>query len=727
LPGQEPPLLMETPTALSTPATGAAAYQLRAWDQKAALNLIETAQQFSYADNVPGFFGNDDRSSYINDQMAVRLAALDALHRFPTADFSDKLQWRVALANTTMYKPDSDAWILQQLANWLNTGRYKLDELNGVLSQYGFEIGISESAPNLLGRDQAGQILEIGILENHIVKILAALGRDNQGHSRLIQIPTEVRSYQIADHTGDGIPEIILSSDIYNGSYTGSDTLIFQWQDDHFANLLGGELALDQSGNVEGSWQYGAPDANGAQPIEVTKGYGYTSYLVRFERYKWNGKSYQLAESRLEKPDSIDRRTAEWPALLMGEGDYKSLIRELPVFLSSPSKIDDSELGLSYVDYLRFQLAQAYALNAQRSLARETLQRIISKPKNPEGKSVLQAAQAYLDAYTTQGDVYRACQSALTVMAKAAGTHLYGQESADSDYVKQAWGYDPDMLGYTSNAVCSLRNAFTQIAKDLKPAQFEQAPEQLKQAGVLVRSATEIDLDGNGQMEWVLLVDTPGDDAPLDILILTNTPKNVLAMPVVEWDRKKYDLPQKDTDLIKLEIKTVTTPDGKIISIAKLGTNLYAFQMGNTDFESVLTPDGVESYVTRLNDDGLLELEITPTADSCQGCSKSIYVWSTVKDQWFSGSIPDEYQNKQDSAEAVLLTRWQPDQAIPMLQKILKDPDAYQAPYYMYLLGLAYEIKGDDKAAVQAYWNLWQSHPESSYARMVQARLELRK
>jgi hypothetical protein len=55
----------------------------------------------------------------------------------------------------------------------------------------------------------------------------------------------------------------------------------------------------------------------------------------------------------------------------------------------------------------------------------------------------------------------------------------------------------------------------------------------LEQAGVLVRSAVEVDLNNAGQAEWVLLVDTPGADAPVEIWILLKTPGGVSALKVV--------------------------------------------------------------------------------------------------------------------------------------------------------------------------------------------------
>ena len=50
----------------------------------------------------------------------------------------------------------------------------------------------------------------------------------------------------------------------------------------------------------------------------------------------------------------------------------------------------------------------------------------------------------------------------------------------------------------------------------------------------------------------------------------------------------------------------------------------------------------------------------------------------------------------------------------------------YAIPRTLYLLGLAYELDGDEINAVHTYWGLWQNYPESPYALLAQAKLELK-
>lgn len=454
---------------------------------------------------------------------------------------------------------------------------------------------------------------------------------------------------------------------------------------------------------------------------------GYTSYLMNFKRYKWNGEWYQLAESWVEKPERVDAQSVEWVGKNMNAGNYSLLNKELPVFLSTPGGVNSVGIGSSFKDYVRFQLGLAYALNGESSKARATLQQIIEKPDNPSIKAVPDAAQAYLQAYESQNDVYRACQVALQVMEKVTAGHLYNLRISRDEYVSQVWGYDPDQLGYNSTrALCSLDNAFLQLVKSLNPAQFEQSSDRLRELGVLIRSDQQLDLNGDNQPELLLLVDTPGDDAPVEIWILLNSTTKVTALPLVSWERKKYDLPWQNTDEIILEAQVVSAPDGKSVSILKLGTNLFSFQLnpGDTTLQLLYLPGDVESYLTRQNGEQL-ELQITHTADSSWSSQTRFFDWSTQQNDWVEGNDVDrnELFARQKEAETTLLKDEKTNEAVLLLQDIFKT-QAYDEAYCMYLLGVAYELSGDERMAIETYFDLWKSYAGTAYALLAREKLE---
>lgn len=45
--------------------------------------------------------------------------------------------------------------------------------------------------------------------------------------------------------------------------------------------------------------------------------------------------------------------------------------------------------------------------------------------------------------------------------------------------------------------------------------------------------------------------------------------------------------------------------------------------------------------------------------------------------------------------------------------------------YLLYLLGLTYELSGDETSAVGLYWQIWHKYPESPYALIIRHKLEL--
>lgn len=728
--GVEIPFVDATPTSIATPDLDAARYRLRDWDEDAALGLVNVAEQYSYADNV-GYFG-DDRFNYTNDQVAVRAAALEAIKRYPEAEYKERLEWRVALADAILGRSDSDTWILQQIQDGLNNGHYTLDSLDASFKPYGFEVAVGDIVKNLLGGGQPGQLLFVSVAERPRTSLYAALSIDAQGKYHLMKIHStwgfnrvSDGPIQIEDHTGDGIPEVVLSQRWWNGSYCGDDYLFFQWQKEAFADLSRGQFSFDGCGMFPGSWNYGPKGANGAKTIEVHEAVGYNSYLIRFKQYKWNGEWYQLAESWVEQPQRLDEESAEWVGLNMNTGNYALLSKELTAFLSTPGGVYSVP---SFKDYLRFQLGLAYALQSERSKARSILQEIVEKPANPSIKAVPDAAQIYLQVYNSQDDVYRACRAVLQVMNEAAAGHIYDwRRGEDDQVVAKAWGYKPYSMGYNSTrALCSLDNAFLQLVKSLKPAQFEQTPDRLRELGVLIRSDQQLDLNGDNQPELLLLVDTPGDDAPVEIWILLNSTTKVTALPLVSWERKKYDLPWQNTDEIILEAQVVSAPDGKSVSILKLGTNLFSFQLnpGDTTLQLLYLPGDVESYLTHQKGEQL-ELEITHTADSPWPAQTRFFHWSTQKTDWIEENDVDrnELFARQKNAETTLLKDEKTDEAVLLLQDILKT-QAYDEAYCIYLLGVAYELRGDEQMAIETYFDLWKNHAGTVYARLAREKLE---
>ncbi len=117
-------------------------------------------------------------------------------------------------------------------------------------------------------------------------------------------------------------------------------------------------------------------------------------------------------------------------------------------------------------------------------------------------------------------------------------------------------------------------------------------------------------------------------------------------------------------------------------------------------------------------------LDVIINTENCPHC-KTTYQWSNGK---FNFSyLVDSGPSALEQAETALLEKGNPTEAIPLLLAILSSPDLRDPSDVMYMLGLAYELTGDQDMAVQTYWKLWQGYPGSSYARLAQSKLELRR
>jgi hypothetical protein len=87
--------------------------------------------------------------------------------------------------------------------------------------------------------------------------------------------------------------------------------------------------------------------------------------------------------------------------------------------------------------------------------------------------------------------------------------------------------------------------------------------------------------------------------------------------------------------------------------------------------------------------------------------------------------VPDQAMVAE--VEETLMLRWDTNEAVPLLHDLLANYSYHGSSRLMYLLGLAYELTGDEANAVKTYWNLWHDYPETAYARLAESKLELKR
>ncbi len=263
------------------------------------------------------------------------------------------------------------------------------------------------------------------------------------------------------------------------------------------------------------------------------------------------------------------------------------------------------------------------------------------------------------------------------------------------------------------------------MVRDLKFTPLIKVPEQLRSRGVAVLAYAQADVNGDGREDAVLAVATLGDVAPTDIWVLLNTADGLQALPVVAIRSDEFQLPQTAAEVTGLKVETFTSPDGKTLAAMLAGHNLYVFQIAagqgalSASVKEALYTIEVKGYQIR-QQGKILEMEVVRDSKSCQNCTD---LFQQIDGRFRIVSPADISASKIAAAETALLVNGQPAQAIPLLQSALetgdqKPPDGY------YLLGLAYELTGDEGNAVQAYWQILHEYPDTAYARMAQAKLE---
>lgn len=729
-----------SPTPIATPPGSVADYQLKPWNEQAALDLVDIAEEYSFAVNIPYPFGGI-RTDFQQAQVPIKTVAQEALLRFPNSQAKDTFAWRIALANVLLDSHASDAWILSALQVGLNKGLYDPSDLNAVLNPHGFTIVSSLPAPNLFGDGQDAEVFWLSTQDSpQMGGLYFALRQHPQGNRTLEVIDSywdflhgsnyPDNNFLVEDHTQDGVPEIIFQDSGQSGSICGARVLIYQWHDGRFVNLT---LSPGNPGGIfpygcEGEWSYGQLDNKGVATIEVRRFNFYPGYWIQ-EHYQWSGEWYELMDESVELP--VDFISDDLWLLLddpLEQRWYATQISETQKLLTKSPFTGANEFGPSYPDFLRFQLGLAYALQSQTDQAQETFQSLVDNPVNPLTGTLSSATKAYLANYQDDTDVYRACSAALQVMDKALPA--YETQTGYEDIDTSAWwGYG----AWPRRAICSLRGALEFVVQTWTKEQASQMPALLNQAGVNVNSLNKQDVNSDGQDDWVVIIDTPGDDVPFDIWVLLTTATGVTPLPLIDLERRAYDLlEQKPAHIQQITAIPLPNDDGSIVALdTSYQTWIFRIVSHGQTFKLVrlLSFSHGEQYAVR-EKDGLLELAVG------SDCTDGVYQWEPLffdfrLAQCNSMPKPNNWQNLLREGQTTLLAGQDPKSAIPLLARALslweltEDGWSYHASHIQYLLGLSYELSGDERQAVKTYWELWRDYPETPYALMAREKLQL--
>jgi len=704
-PGEHPPI--------ATPDSLVGDYKLKGWSEAEAIAVLQQLDQYAVNSDIGGGFV---RSGIQSAQEPVKLFLQETFYRFPELESNLSLNWRQALANAMTNSPDSDEWILGQLQQGLDDKRFPPDMLNQFLSGYGFKILPPVLASNLFGDGRKAWIYWLQT-RNLWTKdgLVFAVADKEPGDFEIVPIFSDwrfcsglSRIWDVADHNRNGIPEVA----IYDGTIVYGVVLIFEWREGHWVELTQNQITL---GNY-GEWGYGSTDENGIETIVVKH------YPWRVEYYQWDGKFYTLFE--VNYGNSFVYQLYG----LYHSGDYSheaDLIQKILASWPNVGEPNADKPGPSYPDYLRFQLGMTYALQSKVGEAQKVFKTIAESPVNPQTTVLSRAARVFLNKYHENTDIYRACQAAQRIVINAMNPYKDENGYVTPEQVRAILGYD-EPYSFGDSYLCNSHSTLPYLVKTLTVGGLISNPvPALQQAGVNILHWAQLDLDYDGDHDWVIVVKSAGVYWSLkqwELWAFLNTGQRI---EVQHLD----DLPdfygRYDTGYFEFQVFSPTKIEAPIL-IIKTGDNFQVYRVKLDDqvdsLERVLAEGPVRKYEIRKNDNSLdIELTFLPS-------KFNEHIWETYRWDGLTGKLVQI-----DRITELLFDEGRPAKALPILQYIVSEErrqanlDQYKEPRSLYLLGLAYELMGNETEAVRTYWQIWHDYPQSSYAIIAERKLEKEK
>ncbi len=737
-------ILQPTPTIfpVTTPAESSDGYQLQDWDEAKAMEFIQLAG--SYAENVQPVIDTwaNQNEVYAYAQSIVEMAIYEALLRFPETPSREWLEWQLAYAQVMQGKPEATALVVELLEAGFADGRYTLDNLNDSLRPHRFAIQTGDYKPyplevtNLFGGGEINDLRLITTLRYpnspQSDGALIAISRENPAHvtpiaSNWSQGFGRFSQIWLHDLTNDNQPELLIDWDISSGGVACHLLSILHWQGEEFKNP--GSALPCRSG-----WSIGSTDEKGNFIVEAEDtliGMGAAAVL---ETYAWNGTTFELKTSSSPLPDNPDTYSANYYK------DFYDPLSELHLLEEVEANWTDEwrkVVGPNYLDALRFRQATLNFSLGEPETAINMLRQVATKPTDPITPTISLAAQAFLDSYSTPLDLYMACTNSLLVLKNALNGYEPDGSIRDSEVRLKSWG-----LGQYNLTLCDPETAFEQIvdAWNESDAWKQTAvPDLFQQSSIKPSFLMPLDLDQDGDTDWLASIEVVQPETRWftlhKLIALISTDEGLIPLPIDETGNNPPTPLPLDTVLLsdydtpvhvlffsyRPRIVAIETKNGEPFLREWLS---YAYWPDFLDYQ-ILNDSTNTKFIVRLEPRIWLE-----------AYNEIVYQWDPDKQDFellekrADNSLGIPLDEAIAQAEALLLQKGDFAAAIPVLTAVLaelraQDELTWAIPRPFYLLGLAYELSGDEANAVDAYWTLWQTFPESPYALLAQAKLQL--
>jgi|WetSurMetagenome_2_1015567.scaffolds.fasta_scaffold28042_2 hypothetical protein len=674
-------------------------YDLRAWNESEGLAMITSMEEYAHKNDFYYLSANNNLPA---DYKVVDLAINEMLFRFPETKYRDDLLWRLAMSKNLQGCDPIGAshqkcsvmadWIIESVENFINQNGSETADLESFLNPRGFTVAEEYSTSNLFGDGRKEKVLRIKPQDNADPGLIFAV-RKKSDNTKLQVVPIFVDVFnggvfrkdliaEITDRNMNGVPEVIVQETQHAGM--GFYTLhIFEWNHDQFKDLSQGKIRSLYGDELmyEGvTW-----NGNALTILNFNK----------FDTYSWNGHTYELSD---RENTHFVPYCHQYLIKMSIKDNLQNGINFLDSVINNWSEEQLLEVGADCPNYLRLKKGLYYAQNDRSDLARKVLQDIVDHPTNLDDSFSAEIAGVFLDSYKANEPLYFGC-----VKAQSKLDAKLNDESERDNWISG------------DSTLCDLNQAFSQMVLSFKPMFSEDPITDLKDAGVGISEFTKVDINDDGQPDWVFI---NSDNNSIWALIV----KNQGLQPVLLDEAYHLD---EEAPQSKLIVETIKVAENSTLLFVNFGNSLYTYELtelnGLNEAKDVLYEYPIEKYSVTNGDQGV-EVKI-------------LYAQQKYTPEY--GNLRF-YHWDDKIGEFVLLplfgdgmfTENFPDDSLPYLEEILSTFDQdipgldLEKAQFLYRMGLIDELTSNNEKAVQNYWQIWHDFPGSPYAVMACSKLE---
>jgi tetratricopeptide (TPR) repeat protein len=562
-----------------------------------------------------------------------------------------------------------------------------------------------------------------------------------------------------ADTNGNGLPEVIVSSETGASGFPQHWTqhiYLYEWDPSKEAftdtDIPVFSQACDR-GPCAGQYEIGAPDAHGYRPITVSA-YWYTDgapyrdpkskdpepcpTLEVRRTYRWDGKQYAAGEDELVPPPDRPECRIAWADQVIYRYGWQNdqAIQILSEALENWPEAMNTRWGPASRDYFRLRLGIWQELRGEASAALRRLQDLVDQPTDPQYDLPARLAAEYLGARSQAGIAAACYQAGQTWRAEAQAVYDTLENAYEIDGLIARWGFaHPGWFGgfgLNIDDLCTLDEALEVGAPTLWAVSTANLKNWLEIMGVQVLAVKPVDLDGNGQTDWLALIHTERGGGSTYLWAFVRTPHGLKASLVdgfwnnyIDFTLRSYR-PEKGAPLVQL----FQLDDS--LSIFYFDANKAPEMLGGQNYV-------VGHWVDERPEGSQLVVYTRPIYQQPEVYT---YTWNADTHRMDEHTFGYDYDASETEAERLLFQAMDYEAAIEAIQQFLREappevidcrgyynegchasPEWY-VPYMRYLLALAYDLDGQAEKALQGYFLLWRDYPTHLFGMVARLKLE---